>query len=86
MDLILPLDAKVAMQAAKLGKTAAESGRSSKFGQSLVELSGLLASVEPGDAVAPKKSGGSLISRLLDVKLPKGAKSKPKTRSQVSAH
>jgi len=86
VDLILPLDAKVAMQAAKLGKTAAESGRSSKFGQALVELSGLLASVEPGETVAPKKSGGSLISRLLDVKLPKGAKSKPKARSQVSAN
>ncbi len=86
VDLILPLDAKVAMQAAKLGKTAAESGRSSKFGQGLVELSGLLASVEPGETVPPKKSGGSLISRLLDVKLPKGAKSKPKARSQVSAN
>jgi pilus assembly protein CpaE len=85
IDIILPYDAKVTTQAAKLGKTVAESGRASKLGQTFLALEKLLtssgASVDVADKPGAKKKkggGGSLISRLLEVKLPKPGKSKAK--------
>lgn len=83
IDMVLPYDAKVATQAAKLGKTIAESGRASKLGQAFLALSKLIASSGPTesiDKVTAKKSGGSLISRLLEVKLPK-----PKGKAKADA-
>ncbi len=81
IDIVLPYDAKVTTQAAKLGKTVAESGRSSKLGQSLLALSKQL--TDTASSIAPaetskvkKKSGSSLISRLLEVKLPRKGKAK----------
>jgi len=76
IDMVLPYDAKVTTQAAKLGKTAAESGRGSKLGQALLELGSLLDTAETGNRRTDRKAGGSLISRLLDVKLPGKGKAK----------
>jgi pilus assembly protein CpaE len=81
IDIILPYDAKVMVQAAKLGKTVAESARASKLGQALAQLGEHLAaagsSVDADAKPGTRKSGGSLISRLLEVKLPKpGRKAK----------
>ncbi|MCW2336538.1 pilus assembly protein CpaE [Sphingobium sp. B2D3A] len=76
IDVVLPYDAKVTAQAAKLGKTAAESGRSSKLGQALLDLSDRLNSADLGETGAKGKSGGSLIGRLLEVKIPGKAKKK----------
>lgn len=76
IDVVLPYDSKVTTQAAKLGKTAAESGRTSKLGQALHELSNQLNLAEAGEIAGKGKSGGSLIGRLLDVKLPGKAKKK----------
>jgi pilus assembly protein CpaE len=69
------------VQAAKLGKTVAESARASKLGQALAQLGEHLAaagsSVDADAKPGTRKSGGSLISRLLEVKLPKpGRKAK----------
>jgi len=79
IDVVLPYDAKVATQAAKLGKTVAESGRASKLGQAMLELSRRLdGETDPAadKGASAGKAGGSLISRLLEVKLPKGGKKK----------
>ena len=76
IDVVLPYDSKVTTQAAKLGKTAAESGRTSKLGQALHELSNQLNLAEASETAGKGKSGGSLIGRLLDVKLPGKAKKK----------
>ena len=76
IDVVLPYDCKVTTQAAKLGKTAAESGRTSKLGQALHELSNQLNLAEASETAGKGKSGGSLIGRLLDVKLPGKAKKK----------
>ncbi|MBT2186629.1 AAA family ATPase [Sphingobium nicotianae] len=84
VDMILPYDAKVTTQAAKLGKTVAESGKSSKLGQTLLQLSQTLTDTGATEVVkdktllAKKKTGGSLLSRLLEVKLPKPGKAKTK--------
>ena len=87
VDVILPYDAKVATQAAKLGKTVAESGRGSKLGQTLLQLgqmltdTGAIEVVKEKSVLAKKKSSGSLLSRLLEVKLPKSGKSKAKAKA-----
>ncbi|MBN8817330.1 MAG: pilus assembly protein CpaE [Sphingomonas sp.] len=87
VDLIMPFDAKVTTQAAKLGKTVAESGRASKLGQAFLTLSSLIASsgaeMVSGSNGAGKKNGNSLISRLLEVKLPKPGKGKAKTETDA---
>jgi len=82
IDMLLPYDAKVASQAAKLGKTVAESGKSSKLGQALALLNRALSSSavmeEIADTATARKNGGSLIGKLLDVKkaLPRKGKGK----------
>ena len=86
IDIVLPYDSKVTTQAAKLGKTVAESGRASKLGQELLALSKRLTTT--GSATGPiagdaKKSGGSLIGRLLEVKLPSSRKSKAKADAEL---
>lgn len=87
IDLVLPYDAKATSQAAKLGKTVAESGRATKLGQGLVQLGhDLVASDLTKAGAAAGKSGSSLFGKLLEIKLPigKGAgKSKRKTAPEV---
>jgi pilus assembly protein CpaE len=86
IDVILPYDAKVTTQAAKLGKTVAESARGSKLGQALADLSKQLDLTESGEVSSGRKSGGgSLLGRLLDVKLPGKGKKKPANEDALSA-
>jgi pilus assembly protein CpaE len=72
IDVALPLDAKLATQAAKLGKPLAEVGKAGKLGQSFMELTGrLLETVDDGAAKAGGKSGAtatSLLGKLGDLK------------------
>jgi len=82
IDIILPYDAKVASQAAKLGKTIAESGKASKLGQALGQLHLMLSAhvlLEEGAGEAKAgKGNGSLIGKLFDVKLALPRKGKGK--------
>jgi len=90
IDIVLPYDAKVTAQAAKLGKTVADSGRASKLGQSLLALHRELVAVAEGeDANIPAGSAGkgsaSLIGRLMDVKLALPRKAKANTEDEALA-
>jgi pilus assembly protein CpaE len=83
IDYIVPLDVKVATQAAKLGKTVAEAGKGSKVSTALTEVANrLIATVD--DAVAGeasdtgKSSKGSLLSKF-SFSLPKKA---PKEKAE----
>jgi pilus assembly protein CpaE len=81
VDIILPYDARVTSQAAKLGKTVAESGKSSKLGQALTQLGILVAQRLPGEDGAARpaaKGDGSLITKLLGFKGLGGDKGKAK--------
>jgi pilus assembly protein CpaE len=62
IDVVIPFDAKLAAQAAKLGKPMAEAAKNTKVGQALVEL----AEQVIGDQATLKKSK-SLLGRLTDV-------------------
>ncbi|MDB5700242.1 MAG: pilus assembly protein CpaE [Sphingomonadales bacterium] len=71
LDYIVPLDTKVATQAAKLGKTLAEAGKGSKAATVLIEVTNrLVATVEEAAAAAAAatngKAGGksSLLGKL----------------------
>jgi pilus assembly protein CpaE len=84
IDLVLPYDAKAASQAAKLGKTVAESGRASKLGQGLLQLGhDLVASDLAQGGPASGKSGNSLFGKLLELKLPMG-KSAGKSKDKAA--
>jgi pilus assembly protein CpaE len=78
VDMVIPLDAKIAAQAAKLGKPLAEAGKGSKLGQSLVELSNRLLSTveEVAEADDRQAKGKSLLGKLGDFKslMPKNRK------------
>jgi pilus assembly protein CpaE len=77
LDFIIPLDQKLAAQAAKLGKPLAEAGKAGKVGQALHALSGRLVSAASDDSPGAVKSGGqSLMSKLgnFKLKLPKPKK------------
>ncbi|MCJ8155929.1 pilus assembly protein CpaE [Sphingomonas sp. LaA6.9] len=69
VDLVVPLDQKVAAQAAKLGKPIAEAGKGSKLSTSLLDLSNrLLSCVEDGGDDAEAAKGKSLLGKLGDLK------------------
>ncbi len=77
VDVVLPFDAKLAIQAAKLGKPLAEVGRNSKLGQGLLELvNRLLDSVDGGAAGGAAAPGKSLLGKIGDFRamLPKKTK------------
>ncbi len=66
IDVLIPLDSKAAMQAAKLGQPLAKATKSSKLTQPLLQLLTLTleqASDEDAQAVA-KSSGGSLLGKI----------------------
>ena len=81
VDFIISYDPKVATQAAKLGKTAAEAGKGTKVAAVLAEIVDRLASfgdeaeaaAEPGKA---KTTKSSLLGKLSAFKLPTKAKAK----------
>lgn len=80
VDYIIPADAKVVTQAAKLGKTVAEAGKGTKVGTALGELVDRLAQTgdETADAAqeGKKASKPSLLGKLGGFKLPGKAKAK----------
>ena len=58
VDLLIPIDHKLAAQAAKLGKPLAEVGKSAKVGQALAELTRHVIRIsDPDGADAPKGKG-----------------------------
>ncbi|WP_174279454.1 AAA family ATPase [Sphingomonas bacterium] len=65
LDWAVPLDARLAAQAAKLGKPLAEAGKATKTVAPLIELIGALAgAAEDADAAGKKSKGGSLMARF----------------------
>ncbi|MBO9575937.1 MAG: pilus assembly protein CpaE [Sphingobium sp.] len=82
VDIVLPFDAKTTSQAAKLGKPVAESGKSSKLGQSLAQLRTAITQRASGETPTEAKAGkgdGSLLGKILNIKgLPKKAAKKGK--------
>ncbi|NNM76814.1 pilus assembly protein CpaE [Sphingomonas sp. ID1715] len=76
IDFILPLDQKLAAQAAKLGKPIAEAGKGGKLGQALQALSDRLVAAAGDEATSSQGSGKSLLGKLgeFKLKLPKPKK------------
>ncbi len=77
IDFVIPLDQKLASQAAKLGKPLSEAGKGAKVGQALHALAGRLISAS-GDSATPaaaKAPGTSLMGKIGDFRLKLG---KPK--------
>jgi pilus assembly protein CpaE len=77
VDVVIPFDPKLAVQAAKLGKPLAEVGKASKLGQALLELANaLLETIDGGGAGGVASPGKSLLSKIGDFRamLPKKAK------------
>lgn len=75
VDLLLPFDVKATSQAAKIGKTVAESARTARIGQALLQLGHDLANGDFSPEAAPAgKSGGSLLGKLREIKLSLGGK------------
>ena len=70
VDLVIPADAKLAMQAAKLGKPLAEVGKGSKLVQPIADLAArALAIIDGGASVAePAKASKSLLDKFGDLK------------------
>jgi pilus assembly protein CpaE len=90
VDIVIPFDAKVAAQAAKLGKPLAEAGKGSKTAQALQAIAKRVTTgVDGGADGAPASSTEtkSLFSKLADFKLtmPKREKSEEKDEKKVSA-
>jgi pilus assembly protein CpaE len=83
VDHVIPFDAKVATQAAKLGKPVADAGKGTKTAQVLQDISKQVLSVVEGDDgdAAVAKSSKSLFSKISDFRslLPSKEKAKEKT-------
>ena len=68
VDVVIPLDVKLATQAAKLGKPLIEVAKSTKVGQAIQDISGrLVVAAESGDKQA-KATGKSLLGKLAELK------------------
>jgi pilus assembly protein CpaE len=83
VDYVIPFDAKVVTQAAKLGKTVAEAGKGSKVGAAIAELVDRLSAVGEDGAPLPtddaaKKGKQSLLGKLGSFSSMMPKKSKPK--------
>ena len=72
IDVVLPLDLKLATQSAKLGKPLAEVGKATKLGQGMLEIvNRLLETVEDGsraNSSAGDTPGKSLLGKISDFK------------------
>ena len=64
IDLVVPLDPKAAVQAAKLGKTLAEAGKSSKVSTPITELARRLGEIDGDEQEEHASSQGSLVGKL----------------------
>jgi pilus assembly protein CpaE len=71
IDVMIPFDAKVIGQAAKLGKPVAEAGKGSKVAQALDMIGRrILSTVDDGDSTSkPAKESSSLMSKFAGFKL-----------------
>ena len=86
IDYIVPVDAKVVTQAAKLGKTVAEIGKGTKLGAAIAEIALRLVSTGDDVAIAEAAKGegkakSSLLGKLGGFKSMMPGKSKPKIAS-----
>lgn len=69
VDIVLPYDAKLAVQAAKLGKPLVEVARGTRLGQALADLSDrLISGIGDGDETGRGSRGKSLLGRLGDLR------------------
>ncbi len=69
IDLVIPYDAKMAVQSAKLGKPLAEVAKSAKIGQAIVDLANRMVSVSDGNVEgAGQVASKSLLGKLTDFK------------------
>ena len=69
IDLFLPFDPKLAIQAAKLGKPLAESGKNSKIGHLLVDLVNVLLNAAEGNSRSGSPiPGKSLLDKIGDLR------------------
>lgn len=68
VDIVIPLDAKLATQAAKLGKPLVEVAKSTKLGQTIAELAGRLVATTEGNDAAASAASKSLLGKLADLK------------------
>lgn len=84
VDVIVPFDARLAAQAAKLGKTLAEVAKGSKTGIGLMQvMDETLAIIEDADgAPKAKAKGGSLMGRFTDFKAMLPAKKDKKAAAE----
>ncbi|WP_022683053.1 Flp pilus assembly protein ATPase CpaE [Sphingobium bisphenolivorans] len=83
VDICIPFDLKTASQAAKLGKTLAETAKGNKVGAACVTLAeAVLGAIEDGEAegpAAPAKKGDSLLGKISDLKSMIPSRRKDKT-------
>jgi len=68
VDVVIPLDTKVATQAAKLGKPLIEAAKSTKLGAAILDLSARLMAVADGNEAAASAVGKSLLGKLAELK------------------
>ena len=68
VDLVLPLDIRMAAQAAKLGKPIAEVAKATKLGQAYREAVGQILELGEDNGEGKAKKGGSLLDRLGELK------------------
>ena len=69
VDLVIPLDTKLATQAAKLGKPLAEVAKASKVGNVIAEIADrLIANGDGIDMLEPHAAGKSLFGKIADIR------------------
>lgn len=68
VDIVIPLDSKLATQAAKLGKPLVEVAKATKLGQAIQDLAGRLVSVADGKNAEASATGKSLLGKLAELK------------------
>lgn len=68
VDVMLPLDSKLAIQAAKLGKPLIEVAKSTKLGQAIQDIASRLVITADGKEAEASATGRSLLGKLADLK------------------
>lgn len=69
IDIVIPADPKLAAQSAKLGKTLAEVGKTSKVGHALESTMNLaFGAIEDAEGAPAAKNGKSLLGKITDLK------------------
>lgn len=68
VDIVIPLDTKVAIQAAKLGKPLMEVAKATKLGNAVQDLAQKLVANADGQTSEASIAGKSLLGKLVDLK------------------